>query len=123
MISLKGKAALVTGASRGVGKGVAIGLGEAGARVYLTGRSLEQARIEENLPGTLTETAADVTCLAAGMAYELQRYQVAALAADPEVMANSGQPLVAAALVLEYGFTDVDGKQPRPLSLQDVITN
>jgi dehydrogenase/reductase SDR family member 1 len=45
---------------------------------------------------------------------------VAALAADPDVMSRSGQVLVAAALAREYGFTDVDGKQPRPLTLDDV---
>ena len=45
---------------------------------------------------------------------------VAALGADPDVMRKSGQVLVAAALAQEYGFTDIDGKQPRPLSLQDV---
>jgi hypothetical protein len=32
-------------------------------------------------------------------------------------MEKSGKVLVAAALALEYGFTDIDGKQPRPLSL------
>ena len=283
MLSLMGKVALVTGASRGVGKGIALGLGEAGARVYLTGRSLEWGRLEENLPGTIFETAAEVTrlggtgiplaCdhrqdsqveavferimreqgridilvnnawggyeyldgldgeftwfnafweqpvwrwdamfqggvraafvasalaartmvaqhsglivnisywagrtymnnvmygvakaavdrLVADMAYELQEHQVAvlalypglvrtervlrnaqyfdmsnsespqftgravaALAADPEVMTKSGQALVAAALALEYGFKDIDGKQPRPLTLQDVIAS
>jgi hypothetical protein len=45
---------------------------------------------------------------------------VAALAADPGVMRRSGQVLVAAALAREYGFTDVDGRQPRPLTLADV---
>ena len=45
---------------------------------------------------------------------------VAALAADPEIMGRSGQVLVAAALAREYGFTDVDGRQPRPLTLADV---
>jgi NAD(P)-dependent dehydrogenase (short-subunit alcohol dehydrogenase family) len=45
---------------------------------------------------------------------------VAALASDPKVLDKSGQALVAAALALEYGFTDIDGKQPRPLTLEDV---
>jgi NAD(P)-dependent dehydrogenase (short-subunit alcohol dehydrogenase family) len=44
---------------------------------------------------------------------------VAALAADPDVMAKTGQVLVAAGLGLEYGFTDVDGKQPRPVTLEE----
>lgn len=44
---------------------------------------------------------------------------VAALARDPEVMRWSGRVLVAAQLGLEYGFHDVDGKQPRPLTLED----
>jgi NAD(P)-dependent dehydrogenase (short-subunit alcohol dehydrogenase family) len=45
---------------------------------------------------------------------------VAALASDPDVMRRTGQVLVAAALAQEYGFTDVDDKQPRPLTLADV---
>jgi|SRR5215203_2949634 len=45
---------------------------------------------------------------------------VAALAADPNVMQRSGQVLIAAALAREYGFTDVDGKQPRPLTLEEI---
>jgi dehydrogenase/reductase SDR family protein 1 len=44
---------------------------------------------------------------------------VAALASDPQVMRKSGQVLVAAELALEYGFSDIDGKQPRPLTLAD----
>ncbi len=43
----------------------------------------------------------------------------AALAADPEVMTRSGRVLVAAALAEEYGFTDVDGRRPRPLTLEE----
>jgi NAD(P)-dependent dehydrogenase (short-subunit alcohol dehydrogenase family) len=45
---------------------------------------------------------------------------VAALACDPGIMQKSGKILVAAALAQEYGFTDIDGQQPRPLSLRDV---
>lgn len=45
---------------------------------------------------------------------------VAALAADPHASRWTGQALTAAALALDYGFTDVDGSQPRPLTLQDV---
>ncbi|HZQ38869.1 MAG TPA: SDR family NAD(P)-dependent oxidoreductase, partial [Dehalococcoidia bacterium] len=56
---LTGKIAVVTGASRGVGKGVALGLGELGATVYITGRS-EKAG-DSPWPGTIHETAAQVT--------------------------------------------------------------
>ena len=45
---------------------------------------------------------------------------VAALASDPNIMQKSGQALIAASLAQEYGFTDVAGKQPRPLTLEDV---
>ena len=45
---------------------------------------------------------------------------VAALAADPEIMSKSGQVVVAASLAREYGFTDIDGKQPAPITLKDV---
>ena len=44
---------------------------------------------------------------------------VAALASDPNVMEKSGQVLVVAALAKEYGIRDIDGKQPRPLTLKD----
>ena len=51
---------------------------------------------------------------------EFQGRAVAALAADPRVARWSGQILVTAALAEHYGFTDVDGKSPRPLTLADV---
>lgn len=44
---------------------------------------------------------------------------VAALAADPDVLRYTGKVLVAAAVAKEYGFTDIDGKTPRPLTLAD----
>ncbi len=45
---------------------------------------------------------------------------VAALAADSEVMKKNGEVLIAATLAKEYGFTDIDGKSPRPLSFDEV---
>jgi NAD(P)-dependent dehydrogenase (short-subunit alcohol dehydrogenase family) len=47
--------ALVTGASRGAGKGIALALGACGARVYVTGRSLNEG--DADLPGTIGATA------------------------------------------------------------------
>jgi len=51
--------AVVTGASRGAGKGIAIALGEAGATVYVTGRSVADS--DSPFGGTVSETAALVT--------------------------------------------------------------
>jgi dehydrogenase/reductase SDR family member 1 len=45
---------------------------------------------------------------------------VAALAGDPDVIRHTGTVLIAARLAEEYGFTDIDGKTPRPLTLADV---
>ncbi|MFB7616154.1 SDR family oxidoreductase [Kitasatospora sp. NPDC056181] len=58
---LKGKVALVAGATRGAGRGIAVQLGAAGATVYGTGRSAGGHRSEYGRPETLEETAALVT--------------------------------------------------------------
>jgi NAD(P)-dependent dehydrogenase (short-subunit alcohol dehydrogenase family) len=58
---LAGKVALVTGASRGVGKGVAIALAEAGATVYITGRTVEEGKAAVDLPGSIYQTAQEVS--------------------------------------------------------------
>jgi NAD(P)-dependent dehydrogenase (short-subunit alcohol dehydrogenase family) len=54
---LEGKVALVAGATRGAGRGIAVELGAAGATVYVTGRTTRTQRSELNRPETIEETA------------------------------------------------------------------
>jgi NAD(P)-dependent dehydrogenase (short-subunit alcohol dehydrogenase family) len=61
MGSLDGCIALVTGASRGGGKGIALVLGERGATVYVTGRSVRGEPTTLGRPGTIDDTAEEVT--------------------------------------------------------------
>lgn len=55
---LSGKVALVAGATRGAGRGIAVQLGAAGATVYVTGRTTQAQRSEMDRPETIEETAA-----------------------------------------------------------------
>jgi NAD(P)-dependent dehydrogenase (short-subunit alcohol dehydrogenase family) len=58
---LHGSVAVVTGASRGGGKGIALVLGEEGATVYVTGRSVRGRPTTLGRPGTIDDTADEVT--------------------------------------------------------------
>jgi NAD(P)-dependent dehydrogenase (short-subunit alcohol dehydrogenase family) len=58
---LDGRVAVVTGASRGIGKGIALELGAAGAVVYITGRTVEAGA--HPLPGTIGETVTEIADL------------------------------------------------------------
>jgi len=60
---LRGCIAIVAGATRGAGRGIAAALGEAGATVVCTGRSTRNARSEYDRPDTIEETAEIVTQL------------------------------------------------------------
>jgi NAD(P)-dependent dehydrogenase (short-subunit alcohol dehydrogenase family) len=57
---LRGRVAIVTGASRGAGRAIAAVLGETGAQVYVTGRSTRHGGTTEDMPGTIEESAAEV---------------------------------------------------------------
>ncbi|MEJ8280764.1 SDR family oxidoreductase [Pseudonocardia spirodelae] len=60
-MSLDGRIALVAGATRGAGRGIAVELGAAGATVYCTGRSTRARRSEYDRPETIEDTAELVT--------------------------------------------------------------
>jgi NAD(P)-dependent dehydrogenase (short-subunit alcohol dehydrogenase family) len=59
--TLTGKVAVVTGASRGAGRAIAAVLGEAGATVSVTGRTVRGGAAADNMPGTIDDTADEVT--------------------------------------------------------------
>ncbi|KAL4229911.1 Dehydrogenase reductase SDR member [Mactra antiquata] len=57
--SLAGKVCIVTGATRGIGKGIALQLADAGSKVYITGRTLEPVK-NSKIGGSLLETAEEI---------------------------------------------------------------
>src|SRR4051812_50130636 len=76
--ALSGRVALVAGATRGAGRGIAVALGEAGAVVYCTGRTTSRHRSDYNRPETIEETANLVTAAGgAGFAAEVDHRQAA----------------------------------------------
>ena len=83
-MQLRGRVAVVAGATRGAGRGIAAALGEAGATVICTGRSTRRARSEYNRAETIEETAQLVTQLGgtgiAAPSDHLEPSQVEALA-------------------------------------------
>jgi NAD(P)-dependent dehydrogenase (short-subunit alcohol dehydrogenase family) len=78
---LAGRVALVAGATRGAGRGIAVGLGEAGATVYVTGRSTREQRSEYDRPETIEETAERVTAAGGtGIAVQVDHLESAQVA-------------------------------------------
>ena len=72
MHKLKGKIAVVTGASRGAGRGIALVLGDAGATVYVTGRSVRESSSRPELPGTTIEDTAEMVTARGGVGIPVQ---------------------------------------------------
>lgn len=67
MQKLKEKIAVVTGASRGAGRGIALVLGEAGTTVYVSGRSVRESNSRPELPGTTIEDTAEMVTARGGV--------------------------------------------------------
>lgn len=127
MASLTGKVVVVTGASRGVGKGIAMALAAQGATVYVTGRTVEPGTAP--LPGTVGETAAecDVRGRDAGgkgipVQVDLgQDDQIAALFAQVKREQGRLDILVNNAIVIPDEMTQPGGFWEKPLSNWEIF--
>lgn len=120
---LKNKIAVVTGASRGAGKGIALALGEAGATVYVTGRSKKEG--DAPLPGTVFASADEITKRGGkGIAVVVDHTDDAAVKAlFEQVKQQQGKLdiLVNNATHLPGALTDEGGFWQKPLNLVDIL--
>jgi NAD(P)-dependent dehydrogenase (short-subunit alcohol dehydrogenase family) len=120
---LTGKVALVTGASRGVGKGCALAFADQGATVYVTGRTLTAGSYP--LPGTVGETASEV-CHRGGEGIAVQvdhgdDAQVAALFEQIEREQGRLDILVNNAFALPDTLTEPERFWEKPLSYWEMV--
>lgn len=123
MGSLSGKVAVVTGASRGIGKGIALALAEEGATVYVTGRTVTPGSYP--LPGTVGETAAECDRRGGkGVAVQVdhsQDDQVAALFEQVRREQGRLDILVNNAFSLPEDLTDPNPFWEKPLSNWEMV--
>lgn len=139
MSSLSNSIALVTRASRGVGKGIALGLGEAGATVNVTGRTSDHGHT--TYPGNIETTSAEVSRLGGkGISVLCDHRNDAEVEAlldqilaqqgkldllvnniwgGYEQMSENGEWTWERPFWEQYGFVDIDGKTIRPLTLAE----
>lgn len=110
---LKGKVALVAGATRGVGRGIACMLGEVGATVYCTGRSVRGKPATRNRPETIEETAN--ISLAQSLAHQLGKHKIAVVSLTPGFLRSE-------AMLDHFGVTEENwrdaAKQQRDFLVQ-----
>lgn len=115
--------AIVTGASRGAGRGIALALGSHGATVYVTGRSINVG--DHALPGTITETAAAITASGGkGIAVACDHAddaQVANLFAQVQAEQGRLDLLVNNAAAIHDELTHPGEFWEKPLKLADLI--
>ena len=123
MGSLAGKVAVVTGASRGIGKGIALALAEQGATVYVTGRTVTPGSYA--LPGTVGETAAECDARGGkGIAVQVDHgddNQVAALFEQVEREQGRLDILVNNAFSLPEDLTQPKSFWEKPLSNWEMV--
>jgi hypothetical protein len=109
---LDDRVAVVTGATKGVGRGVAVELAQSGARVFVTSRSApDREPIGERITGIRCDHRDDEQ-MTADMAVELKSHGVTVcfalpspehcLASDPHLLGHSGKVLIAASLASDY---------------------
>jgi NAD(P)-dependent dehydrogenase (short-subunit alcohol dehydrogenase family) len=120
---LDGRVCVVTGASRGVGRGVALALGAAGATVYVTGRSQKEG--DAPLPGTVFKTADDVTAAGGrGVAVVCDHaddVQVQALFERVKREHGKLDILVNCAIAIPEGLTDIAPFWQKSLAMTDLF--
>src|ERR1044072_9217197 len=123
MGNLTGKVAVVTGSSRGIGKGIALALGTEGATVYVTGRTVTPGTYP--LPGTVGETAQEIDKRGGkGSAVAVDHgndEQVAALFEQVKREQGRLDILVNNAFALPEDLTDPGGFWEKPLSNLEML--
>jgi len=123
MGALTGKVAVVTGASRGIGRGMALALAEQGATVYVTGRTVKPG--QHDLPGTVGETAAECNARGGkGIAVAVDHAnlnQVAALFEQVKREQGRLDILVNNAFAIPEDLTDPGGFWEKPITNTQMI--